>query len=68
MLAAGWFLGSLTRVPMQAARVAGVLAATPIAYDALFRNPPLPAESAHRGAAAVVWLALLARALLSALV
>lgn len=67
LLAGGWLLGSLTAIPMQAARVASVLAATPFVYDALFRNPPLPAESTHRAAAAIAWLALLAWTLLSTL-
>ncbi|WP_290811209.1 hypothetical protein [Halovivax sp.] len=68
VLAGGWLVGALTAVPMQTARVVSVLAATPFVWDALFRNPPLPAAEPHRAVSAVVWHAILVWVLLTALV
>ncbi|WP_290818247.1 hypothetical protein [Halovivax sp.] len=67
VLAAGWLVGALTAVPMRDARTVSFLAATPLVWHALFKNPPLPASEPHRAAVAIVWHALLVWALLIAL-
>lgn len=67
LLASGWAVGALTAVPMQTARIVGVLAATPFVYDALFRNPPVPTDPVPRAVAAIVWHVLLIWAVVSAL-
>lgn len=67
ILAGGGLLGAVTGVPMRVALAGSVLVATPLVYDALFRNPPLPQESTHRTAAAIAWHALLVWALLAVL-
>ena len=66
VLVAGWLLGALTPVPQQLGITAGVLLATPFVYDAMFGHPPLPESDAGRAAAAIVWHALLAWAVLAA--
>ncbi|MCU4925922.1 hypothetical protein OB905_07980 [Halobacteria archaeon AArc-dxtr1] len=58
-LIGGWVVGALTVVPMEYGLVAGFVLATPFVYDAMFRNPPLPANDAQRVTAAIVWHALL---------
>ena len=65
-IAAGWFLGAATPVPMEHARTASFLAATPFVWHALFENPPLPPDAARQAAAAEVWHALLVWTLLDA--
>ena len=67
VLLAGWLLGALTPVPQELGLVAGVLLATPFVYDAMFGHPPLPESDSGRVAAAIVWHALLAWTILSAL-
>lgn len=58
IVATGLLVGHLTSVPMELARALGVLAATPLVYDALFRHPPVPTDPAPRAVAAIAWLAL----------
>lgn len=65
VLAAGWVIGLVTGVSLEVAMAGSVALATPLVYEALFRNPPLPANT-RQVAAAVVWHAVLAVALLAA--
>ena len=67
-LTAGGIVGIVTGVPMRIALAGSVLVATPFVYDALFRNPPIPADRADRTMAAVAWHAVLVWALLALLV
>lgn len=66
IVAVGWLVGAVTAVPMEYARIASVLAATPFVYHAFFMNPPLPPDDVQRAAAAVVWHALFAWTLIDA--
>ena len=66
-LVAGWVVGVVTSVPLSTSVAAGVLAATPFVYDALFRHPPVPAGRAGRATFAIAWHAVLAVALVSAI-
>ena len=66
-LATGFAVGVTTAVPMAFAMAGSVLVATPIVYDAIFRNPPLPASGPQRAAVAIVWHVLLAWLLVTAL-
>ncbi|WP_254862969.1 hypothetical protein [Halovivax gelatinilyticus] len=67
IFAGGWLVGTVTAVPMQIARVASVLIATPFVYDAMFRHPPLPDHPAPRAAAAIVWHVVLVWVILDSL-
>ncbi len=58
-LISGWLIGTVTSVPMEYGMAAGFLLATPFVYDAMFRNPPIPAANVQRAVAAVVWHVLL---------
>ncbi len=65
-LVGGWLVGALTTVPTEYGLVAGFVIATPFVYDAIFRNPPLPANDVQRATAVIVWHALLAWTVLAA--
>ncbi len=66
-LVGGGLVGALTTVPMEYGLAAGFVLATPFVYDAMFRNPPLPASDFQRAAAAIVWHALLVWTVLAAM-
>ncbi len=66
-LIGGWLVGMLTPVPMEYGMATGFALATPFVYDAMFRNPPLPASDVQRVTVAVVWHALLILLLIVAL-
>lgn len=52
---AGTVVGVVTPIPLHTGVLAGALAATPLVYLALFRNPPLPDTSRTVKVGAVVW-------------
>ncbi|NGM70570.1 hypothetical protein G6M89_16435 [Natronolimnobius sp. AArcel1] len=56
----GVVLGSLTAIGFQTGLFVGTVIATLFVYDAIFRNPPLPASDPRVVATAIVWHALLA--------
>lgn len=58
-LLGGALLGVVTAVGFETGLFFGTLAATLLVYDAIFRNPPLPATDPRVAAAAVVWHAIL---------
>ncbi len=66
-LVSGWLIGALTTVPMEYGMVAGFVLATPFVYDAMFRNPPLPANDVQRATTAIIWHALLVWTIIVAL-
>ncbi|MDG5760166.1 hypothetical protein QA600_12540 [Natronococcus sp. A-GB1] len=66
-LVGGGLIGALTPVPMEYGLAAAFVLATPFVYDAMFRNPPLPASDFQRAAAAIIWHALLVWAVLAAI-
>jgi hypothetical protein len=54
-LVAGLLVGVIGPVAPRVGLFAGALLATPLVYVALFRNPPRPAASRRRKAAALLW-------------
>jgi len=48
-------LGIVTALGMTTGLFAGTLVATLLVYDAMFRNPPLPATDPRVAASIVVW-------------
>ena len=54
-LTGGAVVGLLTPLAVHVGVFFGALAATPLLYAALFRNPPLPETSPTVKAAALVW-------------
>lgn len=67
-LLGGGLIGLLTPVPMEYGLAGGFVLSTPLVYDAMFRNPPLPESQVQRAAVAVVWHALLVWVLIEAIV
>ncbi len=65
-LLAGALLGVVTTIAFQTGLFIGTLVATLLVYDAIFRNPPLPATDPRVAAAAIVWHAILAVLAISA--
>ena len=65
-LASGFVVGLATAVPMEMAMAVSALVVTPLVYDVIFRNPPIPDNDARRAVAAIVWHVLLIWVLLEA--
>ncbi|APW98027.1 hypothetical protein CHINAEXTREME_09640 [Halobiforma lacisalsi AJ5] len=55
----GMAIGLATSVAFLTGLAGGAVLATVFVYDAMFRNPPIPAGSARAKVAAVVWHAFL---------
>jgi len=64
----GMLLGIVTALGMTTGLFAGTLVATLLVYDAMFRNPPLPATDPRVAASIVVWHAVLFTAAFAAYV
>jgi hypothetical protein len=64
----GMLLGIVTALGMTTGLFAGTLVATLLVYDAMFRNPPLPATDPRVAASIVVWHAVLFAAAFAAYV
>ncbi|SDQ55441.1 hypothetical protein [Natronobacterium texcoconense] len=58
-LALGIAIGLTASVAFLSGLAAGAIVATIFVYEAMFRNPPIPTESAQYRAAAVAWHAFL---------
>ena len=58
-LLGGLVLGLVTTLQFHVGVFFGALVATVFVYDAMFRNPPLPATHPERALAAIVWHAIL---------
>ena len=58
-LLGGVLLAVLTSLALHVGIFAGTVVATVFVYDAMFRNPPLPATDPRVAAAAIVWHAVL---------
>ena len=59
-LLGGVAIGVVTALAFQTGLLVGTLFATVFLYDAIFRNPPLPATDPRVAATAIVWHAILA--------
>ena len=55
----GIVLGVTTAMPFRVGLFVGTVVATVFVYDAMFRNPPLPATNPRVATAAIVWHAFL---------
>ncbi|ADD07266.1 uncharacterized protein Nmag_3724 (plasmid) [Natrialba magadii ATCC 43099] len=58
-LLGGVLLSLATAIDSNTGVLLGALLATPFIYDAMFRNPPLPATDPKVAAAAIVWHGIL---------
>ncbi|MFC4541400.1 hypothetical protein ACFO5R_05610 [Halosolutus amylolyticus] len=58
-LLGGLLIGVVAPIAVQSGLFLGTLAATLLVYDAVFRNPPVPATDPRVAAAAIVWHAVL---------
>lgn len=58
-LLAGVVLGVTTALGVTTGLFIGTLVATLLVYDAIFRNPPLPATDRRVAASVIVWHAIL---------
>lgn len=54
-LLGGLLLGVVTTIQLHTGLFLGALAATGFVYDAMFRNPPLPATDPRTVATVIVW-------------
>ncbi|MDJ1434567.1 hypothetical protein [Halostagnicola sp. A-GB9-2] len=59
-LLGGFLLSIATALGFQTGLFIGTAVATLFVYDAIFRNPPVPASDPRIAATAIVWHALLA--------
>ncbi|MXV62745.1 hypothetical protein GS429_11845 [Natronorubrum sp. JWXQ-INN-674] len=67
-LAIGVAVGIGTAVAFVTGLAGGALLATVFVYEAMFRNPPLPASTTTAKAAAVVWHAFLFATIVAAFI